>query len=351
MKLVNRRELLIGGTVFAAYPYLGGAQHLGGAQQEGSPAPAPSEAPGSPPTILLSEYLPQSIYRIPITEVTKAKFPIIDAHCHGHGPLSVSEMVAIMDKVGVEKTVIFTGASTPDRFAERARDYADHPDRFDLWCGFDLRDVEKGSFGPGAVDSLEGCYRAGAKGIGELSDKGRGFSPPRPPSAARRPANAFGGLNGGATYTRNPMPPNPNAPIGPHPDDARLDSLWDKAGQLGMPVSIHVSDPIWSYQAMDNTNDGLMNGWTWRIVLEPGMYDHNQLINSLGNIAAKHPKTQFIACHYSNLDYDLNRLGEMFDRNPNLNADLSARFAENSNDTPVHASVSGEIFRSDCLWN
>lgn len=79
---------------------------------------------------------------------------------------------------------------------------------------------------------------------------------------------------------------------------------------------------------MDYTNDGLMNGWSWRIVLEPGTLDHNQLITSLENAVKKHSGTTFIACHLCNLDYDLTRLGQMFDRNPNLYADISARFAE-----------------------
>jgi hypothetical protein len=39
-------------------------------------------------------------------------------------------------------------------------------------------------------------------------------------------------------------------------------------------------------------------------------------------------KTVFIACHLANLDYDLTRLGQMFERNPNLYVDISARFAE-----------------------
>jgi hypothetical protein len=47
-----------------------------------------------------------------------------------------------------------------------------------------------------------------------------------------------------------------------------MDALWDKCGQLGMPINIHVSDPIWSYQPMDRTNDGLMNGYTWMILAE-----------------------------------------------------------------------------------
>lgn len=322
---MNRRELIIAGSLFAVQP------PLGLAQSEKDAGSTPAEQPGTPPTILLNDYLPRSLYRIPETEVPKAKFPIFDGHDHGHGSLSVPEMLRIMDKVGVEKTVIFTGAGTADRLREVARDYADHPDRFDMWCMLDLRGVDQPAFGPNAIRSLEQCHRAGAMGIGELHDKGRGIfsgqiAEPRRPAAARIAKEP---LNGGPTYTRDPMPPPPpNAPIGPHPDDPRLDSLWEKAGELGMPVSFHTSDPIWCYQPMDSTNDGLMNGWTWRIVLEPGTYDHDQLVNSLENAVKKHSNTLFIACHLCNLDYDLDRLGQMFDRYPNFYADIAARFAE-----------------------
>ena len=322
---MNRRELLIAGSIFAVQP------PLGLAQSGTSAGSSPAEQPDAPPTILLNEYLPRSLYRVPETEVPKAKFRVFDGHDHGHGELSVPAMLRIMDKVGVEKTVIFTNAGTADRLTEVGRDYAAHPDRFDLWCMLDLRGVDQPGFGPNAIKSLEQCHRAGAKGIGELHDKGRGiFSgqilKPPPPAAVRVDEEP---LNGGPAYTRGPMPPpKPNAPIGPHPDDPRLDSLWEKAGQLGLPVSFHTSDPIWSYQPMDSTNDGLMNGWTWRIVLEPGTYDHDQLVNSLENAVKKHSNTLFIACHLCNLDYDLDRLGQMFDRNPNLYADIAARFAE-----------------------
>lgn len=96
---------------------------------------------------------------------------------------------------------------------------------------------------------------------------------------------------------------------GLHADDPRMDALWDKCSQLGMLVNVHVSDPIWSYEAMDNTNDGLMNGYTWTIKLVPGVLGHNRLIESLERTAKKHPKTIFSACHLANLDYDLTRLG------------------------------------------
>ncbi len=321
---------MIAGTILAARP------RLALADPDRNQATTSIEKPGTPPTILLNDYLPKSIYRIPVTETPRAKFRVFDGHDHGHGPLAVAEMIRIMDKVGVEKTVVFTNAGALDRFNEAARDYADHPDRFDLWCMLDLRGVDEAGFGPNAIKSLEECHRAGAKGIGELHDKGRGvFSGQnvvahRPAGASRaQHSSGQSALNGGPTYTHDPSPPpGPNSPIGPHPDDPRLDQLWERAGQLGMPVSFHTSDPIWSYQPMDYTNDGLMNGWTWRIILEPGTYDHDQLVNSLENAVKKHPSTLFIACHLCNLDYDLGRLGQMLDRNPNLYADIAARFAE-----------------------
>lgn len=327
---MNRRELMIAGTILAARP------RFGLAESDNNEATASTEKPGTPPTILLNDYLPKSLYRTPVTEVPKAKFRVFDGHDHGHGPLSVAEMMRIMDKVGVEKTVVFTNAGAVDKFKDVARDYADHPDRFDLWCMLDLRGVDETGFGPSAIKSLEDCHRAGAKGIGELHDKGRGiFSGQN--VVTHRPARSSGAqrsggldaLNGGPTYTHDPSPPpGPNAPIGPHPDDPRLDQLWERAGQLGMPISFHTSDPIWCYQPMDTTNDGLMNGWTWRIIVEPGTYDHDQLVNSLESAVKKHPNTLFIACHLCNLDYDLDRLGQMLDRNPNLYADIAARFAE-----------------------
>ena len=196
-----------------------------------------------------------------------------------------------------------------------------------MWCSFDLAGVNQPGFGPNAVKALEDCHGHGALGVGEVSDKGRGFA-------------SFGGAGRGGRAGSSNLPgrgfqgrgsgfsPPGTTPAGPHPDDPRMDALWDKCAQLGMPVNIHVSDPIWSYQPMDQTNDGLMNGYTWMIKVTPGMLGHNELIESLEGAVKKHPKTIFIACHLMNLDYDLERLGQILDRNPNLYADISARFGE-----------------------
>jgi hypothetical protein len=308
---MNRRQwMMLSGAAAALPPVVGRAQ------------PPQNQASGetamTPDRILLKDYRPKSIYKIPVSDIKKAKYPILDAHCHGARPVEqLPQWVRVMDDVGVEKAVIFLGSGVADRFAEAAKPYRQYGNRFELWCGFDMAGNDEPGFAARAVKALEDCHKAGAAGVGEVSDKGWGFAYRAPRIGAR------GGVAG---PNREPGAPPAR---GPHADDPRMDALWDKCAQLGMPVNIHVSDPIWSYQPQDAANDGLMNGYTWRIDdKQPGIYGHDALIRTLERAAEKHRKTVFIACHLANLEYDLTRLGGTLDRNPNLFVDISARFAE-----------------------
>jgi uncharacterized protein len=253
----------------------------------------------SPETILLKDYRPKSIYKIPVTEIAKAKFPVIDMHSHPYAKTAaeIDDWVRNMDEVGIEKTIILT-MSTGAAFDEIQRKYAKYPERFEMWCGFDLAGFDKPGFGPAAVKELERCKQAGARSVGEIHDKGQG-------------------LRSGKS----------KAP-GMHPDDPRMDAVWDKCGELGMPISLHVADPIWMYQKMDRHNDGLMNAYEWRLDNQPDIVGLSGMVDILERTVARHRHTTFIACHFANLDYDLARLGEVLERNPNLYADISARYAE-----------------------
>jgi predicted TIM-barrel fold metal-dependent hydrolase len=51
------------------------------------------------------------------------------------------------------------------------------------------------------------------------------------------------------------------------------------------------------------------------------------MIASLERTLKKHPRTTFIACHFMNQTYDLGQLGNLFDKYPNLYADVSQREA------------------------
>lgn len=263
------------------------------------PKTPPAAKPASPEAILLKDYRPNSIHRVPVTQIGKAKYPIIDMHSHPYAKTAqqIDQWVRNMDEVGVEKTMILT-MTTGKEFDEIHAKYSLHPDRFAVWCGLDFSGFDKPGFPASAIKELQRCHQRGARGVGEIHDKGQG-------------------LRSGKS----------NAPK-MHPDDPRMAELWEKCGELGMPVSLHVADPIWMYQKMDRHNDGLMNAYYWRLDNQPNIVDLSGMVDIFERILARHRNTTFIACHFMNLDYDLGRLGEVFDRNPNLYADISARYAE-----------------------
>ncbi len=259
----------------------------------------PVKTASNPNTILLKDYRPRSIYKVPITRIDKAKFPVIDMHSHPYAKTGseISTWLKTMDDANVEKTMILTMSAGKEFDAIHAK-YSKYPDRFELWCGLDFTASNKRDFASAAVKELVRCHDKGAKGIGEIHDKGMG-------------------LQSGDS----------KAP-GMHPDDPRMDALWEKAAELRLPVSLHVADPIWMYQPMDKHNDGLMNAFAWRLDNQPNIVKLPGMIDILERTASRHRNTTFVACHFANLDYDLARLGEAFDRNPNLYADISARYAE-----------------------
>jgi len=221
------------------------------------------ESQTSPDKLLLKDYRPRSIYKVPKHEVTKAKFPAIDVHNHAewvNSPERLDEMVKLMDEASIEKSVMFIRTGSPEKFSALGKPFSKYPEHFDLWCGFDLSGCDEPGFGPNAAKALDECHRLGAVGVGEIGDKGTGiWSAPKG--------------------------------SGLHPDDSRMDPLYEQCARLGMPINMHVSDPIWAYEPMDNTNDGLMNCYTWRITVGPGVLGHDQLIESLERAVKKHPRS------------------------------------------------------------
>jgi predicted TIM-barrel fold metal-dependent hydrolase len=254
----------------------------------------------SPETLLLKDFHPRSIYNVPQTTVEKAKYPAIDMHAHPYAKTTeqLDRWVQLMDEVGIEKVIILT-YTTGKNFDDLYAIYSKYPSRFELWCGFDYTGYDQPGFGPAAVKELERCYKLGARGVGELGDKGKGLFYCRPTKA-----------------------------WGMHLDDPRMDPLLEKCAELGMPVNIHVADPYWMYLPMDSKNDGLMNAYEWRLDNQPDIVDHDGMVDILERAVKRHPRTTFVACHFANCSNDLSRLGKLFDKYPNLYADISARYAE-----------------------
>src|SRR5437773_8317865 len=185
----------------------------------------------------LRDFHPVSIYKTPQTKIAKAKFPVIDFHSHDYpkSEREVDEWVKTMDAVGIAKTIILSYSTGP-RFDSVVKKYERYKDRFEIWCGFDYTGFKNTDWQRHAIAELERCYKKGARGVGELGDKGLG------------------------EYYSKPTPG-----WGLHIDDVRMQPLLKKSAELHMPVSIHVAEDAWMYLTDDSTNDGLMNASTWKV--------------------------------------------------------------------------------------
>jgi predicted TIM-barrel fold metal-dependent hydrolase len=249
-------------------------------------------------TILLKDWAPKTSVVAPETSVPKARYPVIDVHAHVNArtPEEVAAWVKTMDEVGIEMTVVLTGA-TGAEFDKLADLYLKpYPNRFQLWCGIDTTDFDKPGYPERAAAELARCYKKGARGTGELSDKGWGYGQ------------------------------NTNAPRDGrlHPDDPRLDLFWNKCAELKIPANIHVADHPSCWTPLDvfqERTPDYQHFSQWG----KDVPSYQELIDIRDRTLARHPKTMFIACHLGNQGNDLAALSQEVDKYPNLMLDISAR--------------------------
>jgi predicted TIM-barrel fold metal-dependent hydrolase len=253
--------------------------------------------------LLLKDYTPESSLVVPRTSVTKARFPVIDVHSHTsmngvRSPADVARWVAAMDATGVEKSVVFTEA-TGAEFDRQADLYLRaYPDRFQVWCGLDTSNIDAPDYTARAVRELERCFRRGARGLGELSDKGWGLDG-TPDRHAARQARL-------------------------HLDDPRLDAVWRKCAELKMPVNLHVADHPSCWQPLGPKQERSPDFQAFNL-FDKDVPSYAELLARRDRLLARHPETTFILCHLSNQGNDTAALGPVLDRYPNLLLDISAR--------------------------
>lgn len=257
----------------------------------------PSEA-GPMDGILLKDYAPRSSIITQETFVEKAKYPSIDCHVHNetNTPQEIDQWVRTMDEVGIETSLILTGAIGDD-FKKLTESFVKaYPGRFQLYCGMDLTDIGNGDFSKRVVDELERCHEMGARGVGEITDKGFGF-----------------------TRDKN-LPKDKRL----HPDDERLDAFWEKCGELKMPINLHVADHPSCWTPLDVFQERTPDYQIFNLY-DTDALSYSELIERRNKTIEKHPKTIFVACHLGNQGHDLATLSATMDKYPNLYLDTSAR--------------------------
>src|SRR6185369_8941470 len=109
-------------------------------------------------------------------------------------------------------------------------------------------------------------------------------------------------------------------------DDVRLDAVWEKCGELHIPVIIHTADPEPFWEKMDEHNERWLelaiHPDRKRSATNPAPWD--SLIEQQHRMFAKHPHTTFIAAHFGWYANNLSHLDSLLTAMPNMYIEFGA---------------------------
>lgn len=251
--------------------------------------------------VLLSDYEPRARLIVPTHEVERARYPVINIHAHfrrWYQKWTPEELIGILDACNVQALVDLDGG-LGDRLGEELAQYAKpYPDRLIIFATFPFSEKMKWGLFPERVEQLEEAKRLGARGIKIWKNLGL---------KTRDDEGRLVAV-----------------------DDPRLDPLWNKAAALGLPILIHVGDPVAFFDPIGAHNERyeeLKANPSWSFY-GPQFPPLTEIIQQFERMVARHPDVTFIFAHLGNRTDDLREAGGLLDRHPNLSMDISARVSE-----------------------
>jgi predicted TIM-barrel fold metal-dependent hydrolase len=264
--------------------------------------------------LLLKDFKPKTALVTEDHIPQRAKFPVVDIHNHlgkwddewfqgiynGGGWVikDVAATVALMDEMNVRSVNNLDGG-WGDQLLENLERYKQpYPDRFTVFAWTDWGEVDLPNFGEKWAKELEKSVHAGAQGMKVFKTLGLNY---------RDKAGKLIKV-----------------------DDPRLDPVWAAAGELGIPVLIHSSDPVAFFWPLDETNerwDELHEHPDWHFYGK----DYPQFIEPIEaqlRVVARHPRTNFISAHVLSYAENLRWVSAALDKYPNLYVDIGERIGE-----------------------
>jgi predicted TIM-barrel fold metal-dependent hydrolase len=259
-------------------------------------------------TLLLKDFHPVPMLHTQVHKIDKAKFYVIDVHNHVNDAARIDEhmdpkrVVEVMDNTNVRTIVILTGM-----WGDKLQHVIDemvkpYPGRFMVFTQIDYSKIDDPNFSQEAVANLDDAVKRGARGLKCLKDLGLGV---RDKSSKLITV-----------------------------DDPRLDPIWEEAGRLHIPVSIHTSDPEAFFHPTNGENERyeeLTEHPDWSFYSAPGglqFPSKEELLAQRDHMFAKHPNTQFVALHFANWPENLDYVSSLLDKLPNVMVEFGAREAE-----------------------
>ncbi len=247
---------------------------------------------------VLKDYRPTTTLVTENHLISKAKYPVVDVHTHFGLDQDPEVILGSMDALGVKRVVNLSGGwgENLDKILQKFKNFA--PERFIIMCNIDFSRIDEIDFGKKMSAFLEEAHSKGAGGLKIFKSLGLNIKD-----------------KSGKIVSV---------------DDPRLDAIWAKAGELGMPVLIHVADPAAFFQPTDRFNERWLQlkrhpDWSFYGNEFPSK---DSILKQRNNILGRHPNTLFIGAHIGNSAEDLKSLSELLDKYSNFYVDISGRVAE-----------------------
>jgi len=258
--------------------------------------------------MLLDSFRPKSCLVTKSTQVMRPRFPVIDAHNHigdefGGGWIHrpVTELIDILDQVNVKLYVDLDGGWGEDVLASHIDKFKSaYPDRFQVFGGvnWEIWRTLGDAFPEWAASRLRVQQVLGADGLKIWKNFGLQVCD-----------------NKGDLVMV---------------DDVRLDPIWIAAGELKLPVMIHVADPVAFFAPLNETNERweeLTANPDWQFS-SPQYPPFSLIIEGFANLVKRHPHTIFIGAHVGCYAENLMWVADLMDNCPNFYVDISARIGE-----------------------
>ena len=247
------------------------------------------------------EYNPKSTLVVPGKIIKKAKFPFIDIHGHQYRmpTQDLAPVIAAMDTLNMGIMVNLSGR-TGDNLIKSVKNIKDnYPNRFVVFANIGFhKNVGKPGWIETTVKQLEADVKNGARGL-----------------------KIYKGLG---------LRDQDNKGNRVAVDDPRLNPIWEKCGELGIPVLIHSADPKSFWDAFDGDNERWLELKTRprrkRGPNNPAPWE--QIMQEQHNMFKNNPKTTFVSAHMGWMANDLGKLSELLDSMPNMNVGIGAIIAE-----------------------
>ena len=248
----------------------------------------------------LIDWQPKSQMVVKETQVVKPKFPVIDIHNHLGNLSRAQPWLEEMNKTGVLMCINLDGRLADDSYKQTLdAAKAVSNERFKVFVTPDFSKIDEPDFGKKEAAKLEEAVKMGVRGLKIFKSLGLTFK------------DKSGKL----------------IPV----DDPRIDPIWAKCGELGIPVMIHISDPAAFHAGpIDRYNeryDELIGNPSWSFYGDK-FPSKEELIEQRNRMIARHPNTIFIGAHVADLAEDLGRVSMWLEQYPNYYVDISARISE-----------------------